>query len=55
MHPAFIQLKQVSVPERKETDPTLQPKQTWVLRHSNMATQEPELKRFDPILCTQGP
>lgn len=22
MHPAFIQLKQVSVPERKETDPS---------------------------------
>lgn len=36
MHPTFIQVKQVSVPERKETNPMLQPKQTWVLRHSTM-------------------
>lgn len=54
MHPTFIQLKQVSVLGRHETDPLLQQKQTWVFRHSNMATQEIEHKQFDPILCTQG-
>lgn len=54
MHPTFIPLKQVSVPERKETYPKLQPQQTWVLRHSTMATPEQELKRSDPTLCTQG-
>lgn len=54
MHPTFIQLKQVSVLGRSETDLMLQQKQTWVTRPSNMATQELELKRFDPILCTQG-
>lgn len=54
MHPVFIQLKLVSVLGRNETDPKLQQKQTWVLRQSNMATQEIEHKRFDPILCTQG-
>lgn len=54
MHPTFIQLKRVSVLGRNETDPMLQQKQTWVIMPSNMATQEIEHKRFDPILCTQG-
>lgn len=54
MHPTFIQLKQVSVPGRSETDPMPQQKQAWVTRPSDVATQEIEHKRFDPILCTRG-
>lgn len=54
MHPVFIQPKLVSVLGRTETDPKLQQKQTWVLRQSNMATQEIEHKPFDPIFRTQG-
>lgn len=54
MHPVFIQPKLVSVLGRTETDPKLQQKQTWVLRQSDMATQEIEHKPFDPIFRTQG-